>query len=265
MFGVVPRVLWSRLTQPDDQNRISLVTRTLLALNRERKRIILVDTGCGSKWTPDEAARFAIEHDAHAIDRTLTDLGFTRADVTDVVVTHLHFDHNGGLTDWANETQAATIPRYPHARHWIHRRHWMHANQPHAKDRASFRPQDWKTLEQNDQLAFVDGLHPSDPLPGLKWHVTHGHTPFQLHPEFSDGDSSRFWAGDLIPTRHHLNPPWVMAYDLEPTRTIDEKCAVYERSIDRNSMLALPHDTDCAAVTLTGAATKPIATPVPDL
>ena len=138
MFGVVPKALWARTSPPDDLNRISLVTRTLLAVDRSSGRVILVDTGCGTKWDPDKAERFAIEHDPGAIPGALKELGLSAEDVTDVVVTHLHFDHNGGLTAWADQAGGPTRLCFPKARHWIHGKHWEHARHPHLKDRASF-------------------------------------------------------------------------------------------------------------------------------
>jgi glyoxylase-like metal-dependent hydrolase (beta-lactamase superfamily II) len=257
MFGVVPKVLWSSHAPPDEHNRIELATRTLIAAERARGRVILIDTGCGTKWAPDHAERFAIEHDADALDRALAKLGFTRSDVTDVVVTHLHFDHNGGLTDWADEPGGSTILRYPNARHWIHRRHWEHARAPHIKDRASFLPHDFEALEGDGVLAFVEGERPEGPLNGWTWLVSHGHTPCQLHPIFQSDTGGVVFAGDLVPTRHHLSPAWVMAYDVEPLRTIDEKIALYERCIAHRLGLAFPHDPDAGGVLISGAQRKP--------
>jgi len=261
MFGVVPKVLWERATRPDDQNRIPLVTRTLIAIHPIEHRVILVDTGCGTKWTPEQADRFAISHDSSAIDRALESLGFTRFDVTDVVVTHLHFDHNGGLSDCASAPGGATFLRYPSARHWIHRRHWEHAHRPHSKDRASFLPQDSEALDREGVLSFVDSDRPDSPMPGWEWVVSHGHTPFQLHPVFKGGDVSLVWAGDLIPTRHHIRPTWVMAYDVEPMKTIDEKTVLYRRFASARNVFAFAHDPDWGAARVTGSPSKPESTP----
>jgi len=258
MFGVVPRVLWSQVSEPDDQNRISLAARTLMAINRAARRVILVDTGCGSKWTPEAAARFAIRNDDQAIDRHLALLGFSRTDVTDVVVTHLHFDHNGGLTDWLDGSNEQTVPRYSNARHWIHRKHWDHAHAPHQKDRASFLPHDFAALSDSGLLEFVEGDAPSGPCRGWSWLISHGHTPYQLHPVFDDGGTGVVFAGDIVPTRHHLAPPWVMAYDMQPTVTIDEKRSLYERCIDTGLAMAFPHDPDVAGVFISGNPRKPV-------
>jgi glyoxylase-like metal-dependent hydrolase (beta-lactamase superfamily II) len=146
--------------------------------------VVIADTGCGSKWSPKEADRFAIQHDADAITRGLASLGLTNEDITDVVVTHLHFDHNGGLTDWADKPGGKTMPKYPRARHWLHRKHWEHANSPTLKDRASFLRPDFEGLHEAGLLKLVEGDGPPPPFEGLAWYISHGHTTYHLHPLF---------------------------------------------------------------------------------
>jgi len=257
MFGILPKVLWSRSTPSDDQNRIPLATRTLLAVNRPANRVILVDTGCGTKWLPEAAARYAIVHDATAIDRALKLAGLAGDDVTDVVVTHLHFDHNGGLTDWANMPGGPTQVRYPRARHWIHRRHWEHAQRPHLKDRASFLRSDFEALADGGLLCFVDGEEPASPMDGLSWHLSHGHTPYQLHPVFEGERSEVIFVGDMVPTAAHVPVPWVMAYDLRPMTTMDEKQRLVARCLDRGTKIAMPHDPIMGIMSVGGSVERP--------
>lgn len=258
MFGVVPKVLWQNCTDVDDRNRILLATRSLLAVDRSAGRVILVDTGCGTKWEPHAAERFAIQHDAEAIPGTLAAIGLSVDNVTDVVVTHVHFDHNGGLTYWRNEPGGELRLHFPRARHWIHRSHWDHARSPHVRDRASFLPEDFAPLEAAGVLRFLDGEKPDPTLAGVDWLVSHGHTPYQLHPIFGTGSQKLLFAGDLIPTVNHLRLPWVMAYDMEPLKTIEEKRLVYQRCFTEGLWLALPHDPRVAGVALDGSAEKPI-------
>ena len=220
MFGVVPKVLWQSVADVDEANRILLATRTLLAVDRTRPQVILVDTGCGTKWTPEKANRFAIHYDGDAIPQALASLGLGPEDVTDVVITHLHFDHNGGLTDWFDDPDGPTTLRYPHARHWVHRRHWDHACRPHIKDRASFLQEDFVALSEGGVLQFVDGDEPSSPFEGVEWLITNGHTPCQLHPILGSGDERLLFSGDIVPTVAHLRLNWVMAYDMQPLETI---------------------------------------------
>ena len=148
MFGVVPKVLWEQKAAPDERNRIVLAMRTLVAIDEGAGRVILVDTGAGHKWPAKEAGRFALEVQPTALAEALAGCGLTEGDVTDVVITHLHFDHNGGLTEWADEPGGATRLRFERARHWIHERHWHHANHPNARDRASFLARDLEALSK---------------------------------------------------------------------------------------------------------------------
>lgn len=255
MFGVVPKVLWEGLADVDDKSRILLATRTLMAFNRKASRVVLVDTGCGTKWEPDKAKRYAIEPDLEALPSALRSANLTEVDVTDVVITHLHFDHNGGLLQWKDEPGGETVPRYPNARHWIHHAHWEHAHKPHFKDRASFLPHDFVALADTDLLKFMSKESAGD---GLSWFVSNGHTPFQLHPIFSDGKRALFFAGDIIPTVAHLRLGWVMAYDVAPMTTIEEKHTITSRCIKEGMWLAFPHDPKVGGVALDGTPERPV-------
>lgn len=265
MFGVVPKVLWQEVCDVDEQNRILLSTRTLLAVSQADKRVILVDTGCGTKWQPEAARRYGIQYDPHAVHDALRPLGLTEDDVTDVVITHLHFDHNGGLTEWYDDPGGRTRLRYPEARHWIHKKHWEHAHHPHPKDRASFLEEDFLTLGQSDVICFVEGEEPGPPFEGLEWLVSHGHTPYQLHPLFAGGDEHLLFVGDLVPTTAHLRQGWVMAYDVKPMTTIDEKAMVYRRCFEQGWKLAFPHDPRIGGVTIDGTVQRPVVAGTLDL
>lgn len=258
MFGVVPKVLWEKVSDVDDLNRILLKTRTLLAVDRSANRVVLVDTGCGTKWQPEQAERFGVAHDADAIPNALEAIGLSPDKVTDVVVTHLHFDHNGGLTYWYDDPGGPLRLQYPQARHWVHRTHWEHANAPHVKDRASFLTEDFTPLAEAGVLEFVEGKDPDPPFPGMTWAVSHGHTPGQLHPIFGAGSQRLMFVGDLIPTMAHLRLAWVMAYDLQPMSTVGEKAAVIQRCFEEGMMLAFPHDPEVGGVAVDGTMERPI-------
>ncbi len=260
MFGVVPKVLWEKVADADEFNRILLTTRTLLAVDRSQGRVMVVDTGCGTKWAPDQAQRYAVQYDAEAIPGALTRVGLSVDDVTDVVITHLHFDHNGGLTYWYDEPGGPTRLRYPKARHWVHRTHWEHAQKPYAKDRASFLREDFAALADGEVLRFVEGNDPKGPFDGVEWLVSHGHTVCQLHPILGSGAERLLFAGDLVPTVAHLRLGWVMAYDVLPLTTISEKEAIFRRCIDGGLLLAFPHDPRAGGVAIDGAVERPIVT-----
>ncbi len=258
MFGVVPKVLWEPLVDVDDHNRILLATRTLIAVDRVAGRVILVDTGCGTKWSKDKADRFGITTYPSAVPDALAKLGCRVEDVTDVVITHLHFDHAGGLTDWV-EPGGEIVPKYPSAAHWVHRRHWEHAQRPASKDRPSFLREDFESLERARLLHFVDSeasVWVDGPFPGMSWYVSTGHTPFQIHPLFGAGDERLLFAGDLVPTSHHLRTTWVMAYDVMPLATIAEKEAIYGRCVADGISLAFPHDPSIGGVRLEGSGSR---------
>jgi len=255
MFGVVPKVLWEPRCDVDDQNRILLSTRTLIAVDRSAGRVILIDTGCGTKWTPEQAERFAITYDPDAISGALGKMGLTPDDVTDVVITHLHFDHNGGLLDWQDEPDGETVLRYPQAAHWVHQRHWAHAHAPSVKDRASFLPRDFEALSRAGVLRYVESDGPGwldGPIDGLEWFVSTGHTPYQIHPLLGTRDRRLLFAGDIVPTSQHLRLGWLMAYDVEPLATIQQKQMIYGRCLDEGLVLAFPHDPTLGGVELGG-------------
>lgn len=252
MFGVVPRVLWEKVAPPDELHRILLATRTLVALHRRAGRIVLVDTGCGSKWPADKARRYGVEPIPGAIDQALARQGADPADVTDVIATHLHFDHCGGMTEWAQDPGGPARLRFPKARHWVHRRHWARACAPTLRDRASFVVEDFAALEPAGALALVDGGPGPSPIAALSWEISDGHTPGQLLPRFHGGDGAAdlLFIGDLCPTAAHLPPTWVMAYDLEPLKSLDERLATYARWRESAFSVAFPHDPRHGIVTL---------------
>ncbi|MFQ5491018.1 MAG: MBL fold metallo-hydrolase [Phycisphaerae bacterium] len=265
MFGVVPRVVWSRKAKPDEQHRVKLAMRSLLAVDNESERVILVDTGAGSKWPDDEAARFGIENVPDAIPSALEPFGLSEAAVTDVVVTHLHFDHNGGLTEWTHRPGGPTRLRFPQARHWIHRRHWDHAIRPTERDQASFLDRDLAALAGSEAVHFLEGDDPACPLEGVRWELSHGHTPYQLLPRFEGDQADVLWVGDMVPTSQHLPLPWIMAYDLEPLVTLEEKRALHRRCERDGLQVAFPHDPDIGGVAVDLVGPKPIISRVLDL
>jgi len=260
MFGVVPRDVWERVAEPDGRNRVRLAMRSLLAVDAVRKRVILVDAGAGEDWAPRQAERFGLEPRPEALPTALAGLGLTANDVTDVVITHLHFDHSSGLIDRTAEPDRAAGLRYPRARHWIHERHWHHAHHPTQRDRASFRPDDLEALAACGALSPVAGETPSCPLEGVSWVITHGHTPYQLLPEFHSAEGGLLFVGDTIPTAAHLPLAWTMAYDLQPAVSLEEKQATYHRCQHEGLILAFPHDPRHAAVRLAWRKDRPVVT-----
>ena len=257
MFGVVPRVLWAKPAPPDDRNRIELAMRTLLALDRSAGRVILVDAGAGDKWDADEIDRFALETEGDLLGAGLASLDLGDDDVTDVIVTHLHFDHNGGLTVRDPSEPGPCRPRFRKARHWVHRRQLDHALSPAPKDRASFLERDFTPVHEAGLFEIVTGDGSVSPLPGVSWFVADGHTPGQLLPRFCDDEIRLQYMGDLIPTTAHLPLPWVMAYDNEPLKTAGEKQRVLRECAEQDLILFFEHDPAVAAARIDVSRARP--------
>jgi glyoxylase-like metal-dependent hydrolase (beta-lactamase superfamily II) len=235
MFGIVPRPLWERPSAPDTLNRIALALRLLLI--RGKGRTWLVDTGIGDKFDPKSNSIYRIEG-AVLPDEALRRAGFDPADVTDVLLTHLHFDHCGGTT-----RQDGSLV-FPHARHYVQRIQWEWARHPSLKDRGSYRPEDFRALE--GRVTMVEGR--GDLAPGIEVLPVDGHTPaMQLPRIFGDGKSVLYCA-DLVPTFAHVRAPWIMAYDNEPMKTAAEKTELLGRAAEEGWVLFLEHDARYAAI-----------------
>jgi len=243
MFGVIPKALWSQKNRADEQNRIPLALRCLLIADDERR--ILVDTGIGSEWSDKRRGYYAIEHAEGQLDKELARAGFDRCDITDVVLTHLHFDHAGGT---ARKEDGRRILSFPNATHHVQRRQWKWAHTPSEKDAGSFRTQDFGLLEQSGRLHLLDGQ--TELYPGVELVVSEGHTVgLQLVRVTGDGQSL-FFCGDIIPTSSHLRSAWAMAYDLYPLTVIEEKRMILAQAVEEGWILFFEHDPQIAACTV---------------
>lgn len=246
MFGIVPRPLWERQIAPDDRNRIPLAMRCLLL--RGHGRTVLVDTGLGHKADARFEAIYGVDHGHSTLEGSLAALGVAPADVTDVVLTHLHFDHGGGATRRADDGTLALT--FPNARHHVQRSHWEWA---HASPReaASFLAENLDPLSASGSLVLADGDAPD--VPGLSVVVADGHTRGQQLPLLQADGGTLFYAGDLLPTAAHVPLLWIMAYDVEPLATLREKEEVLTRAADEGWWVVFEHDpeTACARIART--------------
>ncbi|MCG3136449.1 MAG: putative quorum-quenching lactonase YtnP [Phycisphaerae bacterium] len=250
MFGVVPKVLWQKISPADEFNRIQMVMRSLVAIDRVAGRVMLVDTGAGNSWSDVEISRYAFEIADDPLGSSLRRLGLDDGDITDIVVTHLHFDHNSGLVRSSMGNTSVLESRFPQARHWIHAGQLQHALSPTAKDHGSYHPNFFKLLHERRMFELLEGETPPCDLPAISWRLSHGHTPCQLLPRFDDGEIALQFCGDLIPTTAHISPAWIMAYDNEPLKSLAEKKMLLEEAVRRNLILFLVHDANTAAVRL---------------
>lgn len=238
MFGVVPKPLWEKRIPPDRRNRIPLAMRCLLLEGSDR--LILVDNGIGDKYTDKFASLYNIDHENSSLDSSLKNSGFSIEDVTDVVLTHLHFDHVGGSTTRRGDSIELV---FPNARHFVQRAQWESANHPNPRERASFLEENLEPLARSENLVLVDGE--GEILPGIEVITVNGHTDQMQLVKVSDANSDLVYVADLLPTHHHFGAPWTMAYDIRPLESMSEKERFLERAEAGGWSLFFEHDVSC--------------------
>jgi len=243
MFGVVPWVFWSKTNPPDSRNRITLAARCLLLIGNGR--VILVDNGNGTKWPDKLKDIYRLDNSRHGLEQSLAERGISPDDVTDVVLTHLHFDHCGGSTKIGG---GKVVPTFPKAVHYVQRDHWNLSQHPSEKDRGSFMREDFMQLHESGMLTFVDGE--KELFPGIRMLVCNGHTSAQQLPLISDGAANILFCCDLVPTVSHIPFPYIMGYDVRPLVTLEEKKSILPKAEKEGWILFLEHDPDIEAVTL---------------
>jgi glyoxylase-like metal-dependent hydrolase (beta-lactamase superfamily II) len=235
MFGIIPKPLWEKLNPPDERNRIELAARALLLIGDGKN--ILIDNGNGSKFTPKQIDIYRLDDSNYELKKSLVQLGIAPADITDVILTHLHFDHAGGSTYREN---GKLTPMFPNARYWVQKAHWENALAPTEKDRASFMPDDFMPLMNEGMLHFIDGE--KEIFDNIRVIVTNGHTSAQQLPLISDGNSTLLFCCDLFPTTSHIPLPYIMGYDCRPLITLEDKKKLLRRAVDENWILFFEHD-----------------------
>ena len=234
MFGVVPKVLWEKCCQPDEQNRISLGLNCLLI--RTGRKNILVDTGLGDKEDAKFQEIFAVERIPTLRD-SLKMQGLQPEDIHMVVNTHLHFDHAGGNTVREN---GAIVPTFPRAKYFVQGGEYEDAARANERTRASYRRENFTPVAHVDQWEFMDGE--TELVPGVSVVVTEGHTRHHQSIKIESEGQIAFYLGDLIPTVSHLPLPYIMGYDLYPLQTLETKRWVLDRALSENWLLVFEHD-----------------------
>jgi glyoxylase-like metal-dependent hydrolase (beta-lactamase superfamily II) len=236
MFGVVPKSMWQKLNPPDENNLCTWAMRCLLI--EDGNRLILVDTGMGNKQDAKFMSHYYL-HGDDTLDNSLNKNGFSRDDITDVFLTHLHFDHCGGAIIRDGEK---LIPAFKNATYWSNERHWNWAVYPNDREKASFLKENILPIKESGQLKFVDikeGISFSD---HINIRFVYGHTDAMMLPQIQYKGKIIVYMADLLPSIAHIPLPYIMAYDMIPLQTLKEKKAFLEEAVQNNYILYFEHD-----------------------
>ncbi len=241
MFGVVPKVMWQKTNPADVNNLIDMSLRCMLI--EDGDRLILIDNGTGQKQSEKFFGYYYPFGDAD-LDSSLKKNGFHRDDITDVFLTHLHFDHCGGSIQW-NKDKTGYEPAFKNAKFWSNKNHWAWATEPNPREKASFLKENINPIESNGQLNFVDlpqdEMLKDGPL-GFDILFADGHTEKQMIPHLNYQDKTLVFMADLLPTVGHIPLPFVMSYDVRPLITMDEKQRFLNKAANEGYYLFLEHD-----------------------
>jgi len=254
MFGVVPKPLWSRTNPADDRNRIDMCMRALLLVLDKRK--ILIDNGIGYKMSQKLNDIYGVDHMEFTLEKGLSSAGIKKEDITDVILTHLHFDHAGGST-YLDENGELRLT-FPNATHYLQKKHWEWAKNPTERDKASFFPENYELIHKEKQLNLIEGDYKFDDY--IRLHATNGHTPFQQIVTVKDDNNNLLYSADLFPMASHIQVPYIMGYDLSPLTTLDEKKKYLPKIADEKWIVLFEHDpyTETARVEKTDKGFKTV-------
>ena len=249
MFGVVPKTIWNRTNPADENNLIDIAARCLLI--EDGNKLILIDTGMGNKQSEKFFGYYSL-WGTHSMDKSLAKYGFHRDDVTDVFMTHLHFDHCGGSVNW-NDSKTGYEPAFKNAKFWSNENHWEWATKPNVREKASFLSENILPMQESGQLNFVkrsEGDYLAQSELGFGIFFVDGHTEKQMLPHIQYQDKSIVFCADLLATAGHLPVPYVMGYDTRPLLTMPEKEKFLNAAADNNYYLFLEHDAHNEIITV---------------
>lgn len=247
MFGVVPKSIWNKLNPADENNMCSWAMRSLLI--EDGDRLILVDTGIGNKQDEKFFSHYYLHGNA-GVDASLAKHGFHRDDITDVFLTHLHFDHCGGAIERRGEQ---LVPAFKNASFWSNQEHWEWATKPNDREKASFLKENIQPIQESGQLKFIpreEGIPFSN---DFNIRFVFGHTDSMMLPQIRYKDKTIVYMADLLPSTGHIPIPYVMAYDMFPLTTLQEKKSFLQEAVENNYILFFEHDpvTECCTLQLT--------------
>lgn len=237
MFGVVPKSIWERSVSADANNMCNFNMRCLLI--EEGKKLILIDTGMGNKQ-PDKWQSYYYRNGEGELKKSILNAGYKTDDVTDVILSHLHFDHCGGAVEW-NSSKEFYQPTFKNARYWTHSQHFESAINPNAREKATFLTENILPLQEAGQLSFIDKKN-HDFGNNLEFDYVDGHTEKMIMTFVKVNQQKLVFAADTIPTFAHIHVPYVMSYDIKPLVTMDEKLTLLDKIVSEEILLFFDHD-----------------------
>ena len=244
MFGVVPKTLWSRTNVPDNNNLCTWAMRCLLV--EDGNKLILIDNGIGNKQSEKFFSNYYL-HGEDTLEKSLNKKGFTKSDITDMFLTHLHFDHCGGSIEY-NDDRTKMAPAFKNAVYWSNAEHWEWATKPNPREKASFLSENILPIKESGQLKFVEGE--GELFSGFSIMYARGHTDAMMIPQIQYKGKTIVFMADLLPSTGHIPLPYVMGYDTRPLITMDEKLKFLNAAADKEYLLFLEHDSinECCTV-----------------
>jgi len=249
MFGVVPKTIWNKTNPADENNLIDIAARCLLI--EDGNRLILIDTGMGNKQSDKFFGYYSL-WGTHSIDKSLAKYGFHRDDITDVFMTHLHFDHCGGSVQW-NKDKTGYEVAFKNAKYWTNENHWEWATKPNPREKASFLSENILPMQESGQLHFInrpEGDFLQNSELGFGIFFVDGHTEKMMIPHIQYQDKTICFMADLLATAGHVPIPYVMGYDTRPLLTMPEKSKFLTAAVENNYYLFLEHDAHNEIITV---------------
>ncbi len=243
MFGVVPKVLWSRVYPADENNLANWAMRCLLVVDGDRK--ILIDNGIGNKQDEKWLSHYYLNGD-DTLEKSLAQAGFSKNDITDVIITHMHFDHCGGSVEGNKESGFRLA--FPNAIYWTSEQQYNWATNPNRREKASYLKENILPINESGQLKLIseEGEH----IPNITFKLYNGHTDGQVIPHIKTGNKTVVFMADLMPSSAHIPMPWIMAYDTRPLQTLKDRERFYAEALENDYILFFEHDLYHEAGTL---------------
>jgi len=246
MFGVVPKTIWNKLNPADENNMCSWAMRCLLI--EDGDKLILIDNGIGDKQSEKFFSYFYLHGDV-SIEKSLKKYGFSADDITDMFLSHLHFDHCGGSIKY-NKDRTGYEPAFKNATYWINKAHWEWATKPNSREKASFLKENIIPIQESGQLKLLENDEEKELFPNFSYMTVNGHTEGQMIPHIKYKGKTVVFTADLIPSSGHIPLPYIMSYDVDPLTTLKEKEKFLNKAADEEYILFLEHDLviECCTV-----------------